>query len=387
MKLNYIKWAEIDEDALVWNINQVRKLVGDDVKIAAVVKANGYGHGSLEIMDVLIDAGVEMIVVSAVNEAIEMRKRYKKTQTLVLGFTPEENIEDAITYGVIQTITTEEQARLISETAQRVGMGASCHIKLDTGMNRIGFQINEESADAIARISEMPGIILNGIFSHFATADEEDKEFMNLQFERYRKMVDMLESRSVKIPIKHISNSAAIIDFPESYMNMVRSGIITYGIYPSDEVFKDRIDLKPAMSLKTKVSHIKTLEQDGGISYGLTETVKAGTVIATIPIGYADGYLRAFSKKADVLIHGKRARIKGRVCMDQCMVDISDIPDVKVGDEVVVFGTDGNETVSIDELAAIADTIPYELLCMIGRRVPRVYYRDGKCIGVTDYLE
>ncbi len=387
VRRDYSKWAEIDLDALTWNMRQIRNLVGENVKIAAVVKANGYGHGSLEIMQPLMEAGAEMIVVSSVNEAVEMRKRYKKSQTLVLGFTQDENVADAIRYGIIQTVTTEEQAKFLSETAERIGMGASCHIKIDTGMNRIGFKVNEESADAITRISKMPGIHVNGIFSHFATADEADKSFMKLQFERFEKMIKMLADRGVKPPIKHIANSAAIIDFPESHMDMVRSGIITYGIYPSDEVNKDRIKLKPVMSLKAKISHIKTIDETSGISYGLTEEVHAGDVIATIPIGYADGYLRALSGKADVLIHGKRARIRGRVCMDQLMVDISDIPEARVGDEAVIFGADGDKMISVDELAQIGNTISYELLCMIGRRVPRVYLRGGEIVEVTDYLE
>lgn len=387
MAHNYFKWAEVDVDALMWNMAQVKGLVGDDVKLAAVVKANGYGHGSLEIMKYLIDAGAEMIVVSSVNEAVEMRKKYKKTQTLVLGYTPDENVDEAIRYGVIQTITTEAQAKYLSDTAQRIGMGVSCHIKIDTGMNRIGFKVCEESADAIARIAELPGIHINGIFSHFATADESDKAFMNLQFDRFCKMNEMLEKRGIKAPIKHIANSAGIIDFPKCHMNMVRSGIITYGIYPSNEVDRKKIELKPAMSLKSRISHIKTIEEDSGISYGLTETVKAGSVIATIPVGYADGYPRSLSSRAEVLIRGKRAKIKGRVCMDQFMVDISHIPQAKVGDEVVLIGRSEDEYISVDELAEIGNTISYELLCMIGRRVPRIYIKDKAIVEVTDYLE
>ncbi|MBE6020908.1 MAG: alanine racemase [Clostridiales bacterium] len=387
MAHNYFKWAEVDLDALKWNMEQVRTLVGEDVKVAAVVKANGYGHGSLEIMEHLIDSGADMIVVSSVNEAIEMRKKYKKAQTLVLGYTPDENVEEAIRYGVIQTVTSEAQAVKLSDTAGRIGMGVSCHIKIDTGMNRIGFKVNEEAADAVARISELPGIHINGIFSHFATADEADKTFMNLQYDRFCKMIDMLDERGVKPPIKHIANSAGIIDFPQSYMDMVRSGIITYGIYPSKEVDRSRISLKPAMSLKSRISHIKTMDEDAGISYGLTETVKSGSIIATVPVGYADGYPRSLSSKADVLIKGKRAKIKGRVCMDQLMVDISHIPEAKVGDEVVLIGRSKAEEVTVDELADIGNTISYELLCMIGRRVPRVYIKEGKEVFVTDYLE
>jgi len=383
---SYIKWAEIDIDALKSNMNQIKARVGENVRVAAVVKANAYGHGSLEIMEPLMEAGAEMIVVSSVNEAVEMRKRFTRAQTLVLGLTPEDNVEDVIKYGIIQTITSENQAVILSETAERLGMGVSCHIKIDTGMNRIGFKVTEDSADCIKRISELPGIHINGMFSHFATADEADKTFMKLQFERFCRMSDMLEERGVKPPIKHIANSAAILDFPESHMDMVRSGIITYGIYPSDEVNHDCIELKPAMSLKTRVSHIKRMSEDEGISYGLTETVGKGSIIATVPVGYADGYMRAFSGKADVLINGKRARIKGRVCMDQMMVDVTDIPGIGVGDIVTLIGNDGDETITVDELAGIAGTISYELLCMIGRRIPRVYKSCGEIVRIADYL-
>ncbi len=386
MTNSYIKWAEIDIDALKSNMNQIKARVGENVRVAAVVKANAYGHGSLEIMEPLMEAGAEMIVVSSVNEAVEMRKRFTRAQTLVLGLTPEDNVEDVIKYGIIQTITSENQAVILSETAERLGMGVSCHIKIDTGMNRIGFKVTEDSADCIKRISELPGIHINGMFSHFATADEADKTFMKLQFERFCRMSDMLEERGVKPPIKHIANSAAILDFPESHMDMVRSGIITYGIYPSDEVNHDCIELKPAMSLKTRVSHIKRMSEDEGISYGLTETVGKGSIIATVPVGYADGYMRAFSGKADVLINGKRARIKGRVCMDQMMVDVTDIPGIGVGDIVTLIGNDGDETITVDELAGIAGTISYELLCMIGRRIPRVYKSCGEIVRIADYL-
>lgn len=381
------KWARIDLDALKWNMRQVRRLAGPDVMVAAVVKANGYGHGALEIMDALLESGADVIVVSSVNEAVEMRKKYKKAQLLVLGATQPEDIEEGIRNGIIQTITSEEQARLISEAAKKTGMGASCHIKLDTGMNRIGFPVSEESAKSILRIASLPGIHVNGMFSHFATADEENKDFAHLQYERFCHMREMLEEQGLKIPVCHIANSAGIIDFPEVYMDMVRSGIITYGLYPSEEVDKSRIELHPAMELKARISHVKTIAEDSGISYGLTDTVKAGSVIATVPIGYADGYLRAFSNKAEVLVKGQRAKIRGRVCMDQLMIDVTHIPGVGVGDVVTLFGRDGDEEITVDELAELAGTISYELLCMIGRRVPRIYVENGEITKITNYLE
>ena len=387
MNTEYNKWCEVDTDALKWNIKQVRNLVGSDVKIAAVVKANAYGHGSLEIMEYLIEAGAEFIVVSSVNEAIEMRKKYKKVQTLVLGVTQDENAEEAIRWGVTQTVASEAQAKKLSEIAGEIGMGVSCHIKLDTGMNRIGFKVSEEAADTIVRISKLPGIHVNGMFSHFATADEEDKTFSNLQFARFREMDEMLKKRGLRIPIRHMANSAAIMEMPETYMDMVRSGIITYGIYPSDEVDRSKINLRPAMSLRSRISFIKTLKGEEGVSYGLTEKAGPGTVIATIPVGYADGYLRAFSSRGEVIVKGRRAKIIGRVCMDQMMIDVTDIEGVSVGDTVTLFGRDGSEYISIEELAEKAGTISYELLCAVGRRVPRAFIKDGNLVKITNYLD
>lgn len=382
-----MKWAEIDLDALTANIREVRRAIGADTKIAAVVKANGYGHGALEIVEPLLEAEVDMIAVSSVNEAVEIRKKYKKSQTLVLGVTPEENVEDAILYGVIQTVVSEKQARLLSDMAECLKMGVSCHIKLDTGMNRIGFRVNSETADIIERISQMPNIHINGMFSHFATADEGDKTFTELQFGRFLWMVQELEKRGIKIPILHIANSAAIIDFPQANLDMVRAGIMMYGVYPSHEVDRTRVDLKPVMSLKTKITHIKVMEAEEGLSYGLKDTVKKGSVIATIPVGYADGYMRGLSGKAEVLIKGLRAPVRGRICMDQCMIDVTGVKGAQIGDEVVLFGKQGDSTLFIDELADKAGTISYELMCMIGRRVPRIYLREGKPLQVTDYLE
>ena len=386
MEREYMKWAEIDLDALLFNIGQIRGILPEETKITAVVKANGYGHGALEIVGPLLEAGVDMIAVSSVNEAVEIRKRFKKAQTLVLGYTPDENVADAIRYGVIQTVISEKQAKLLSDMAEVLQMGVSCHIKLDTGMNRIGFGINETSADTIARIAQMPNIHINGMFSHFATADEADKTFTKRQLERFQWMVRALGERGIRIPILHIANSAAIIDFPQANLDMVRAGIILYGVYPSEDVTRNRIQLRPVMSLKTKISHLKVIERDEGISYGLKEEVKKGSVIATIPVGYADGYMRSLSGKAEVLIHGVRAPVRGRICMDQCMVDVTHIKGVQIGDEAVIFGSDKGNQISIDELAEKAGTISYELMCMIGRRVPRLYLKDGQVIKVTDYL-
>ena len=383
---NYMKWAEIDLDALLFNIGEIRSLLPEETKLAAVVKANGYGHGALEIVGPLLEAGVDMIAVSSVNEAVEIRKQFKKAQTLVLGYTPDENVAEAIRFGVIQTVTSEKQAKLLSDMAEVLKMGVSCHIKLDTGMNRIGFRPGEETVETILRISQMPNIHINGMFSHFAAADEGDPAFTLMQLARFKKTAAALAEKGLRIPLLHIANSAGIIDFPQASLDMVRAGIILYGIYPSREVNRHRLSLKPVMSLKTKVSFLKVMESEQALSYGLTEKVKKGSVIATLPVGYADGYMRSLSGKAEVLIHGLRAPVRGRICMDQCMVEVSHIKGVQIGDEAVIFGTQGNQSIGVEELAEKAGTISYELLCMIGRRVPRVYMKGEQPVHVTDYL-
>lgn len=381
----YTKWCEIDIDALKYNISNVRKMIGPDIQLAAVVKANAYGHGSLEIMEHLAEAGANVIVVSSVYEAVEMRRKYD-LPILVLGVAQVDRVFTAIHNDITLTVVSEEQAEDLSASAMALGKLARCHIKIDTGMSRIGFRVNEASADEIVRISKLPGIDIRGMFSHFATADEADGTFTRKQFEAFNRMAAMLEERGLEIPVKHIANSAAIMEYPETYLDMVRSGIITYGLYPSKEVDRSKIDIRPAMSLRARVSLVKTVEEEVGVSYGLTERVGPGTVLATLPVGYADGYFRANSGKSEVIIRGRRAKIVGRVCMDQLMVDVTDIEGVKPGDIATFFGGDGAEYISVDELAENCNTISYELISAISRRVPRIYLKNGKVMGVTDYL-
>lgn len=387
MEIREIKWAEINLDHLIHNIKEIRRHVGNDTKIAAVVKANAYGHGVLEIAGALLENGADLLAVSSINEAVEIRKKYPKAQTLVLGYTATENIDEAIRYGVIQTIYSYEQGVKYSEASEKIGMGISFHIKVDTGMNRIGFQMNDRSMEEIKKISQLPNVKINGIFSHFAASDEKDKSFSYLQYQRFLDFVEALKKNGVKIPIRHISNSAALMDLPDMNMDMVRPGIILYGLYPSDDVNKEVLDLKPVMSLKTRVSHIKTLMEAGGISYGLKYTGKKGDRIATIPIGYADGYTRLLSNKSEVLIRGRRAPVIGTICMDQCMVDVSEIEGVEPGDVVTLFGSDGENQLSVEEVARKMGTINYEVICMVGRRVPRVYIQNGEIVNIVDYLK
>jgi len=387
MDISEIKWAEINLDNLVHNLKEIRRYVDKETKIAAVVKANGYGHGALEIAGVLLENGADMLAVSSINEAVEIRKNFKKAQTLVLGYTPTENIEDAIRYGVIQTIYSLEQAEKYSRIAERIGMGISFHIKVDTGMNRIGYMPDEAAIDEIKKINRLPNVKINGIFSHFAVADEKDKSFSKAQYEKFLEFISKLEEENIKIPIRHISNSAGVMDLPYMNLDMIRPGIILYGLHPSMEGDHSVLDMKPVMSLKTRISHVKTLNEEGGISYGLKYRGKKGDKIATIPIGYADGYTRLLSNKGEALVRGKRVPVVGTICMDQCMIDVSSIDDIKAGDEVTLFGTDGDNTLNVEEIAEKIGTINYEIICMVGRRVPRVYIQNGEIIKITDYLK
>ncbi len=387
MEINQIKWAEIDLDHLIYNVAQIRKKVGPDVKIAAVVKANGYGHGSMEICEALLESGVDMIAVSSINEAVEIRKSFKKAQTLVLGSIPPDSMDEAIRYGVIQTVVSLTQAIAISKAAERLGMGVSIHIKIDSGMNRIGFYPDQDSLGEILKISALPNVKINGIYSHFASADDKDKSFTRTQYERFGEFVKQLEQAGLSIPIRHISNSAGIIDMPDMNLSMVRPGIMLYGVYPSAHVDRGAVDLKPVMTLKARISYIKTLNTDSGISYGLTYQGRKGQRIATLPIGYADGYTRLLSNIGEVIVKGRKTVVVGTICMDQCMIDVTDIEDAEIGDEVILFGSDGINEIKVEDVAEKCGKISYELLCAIGRRVPRIYLRNGRIIKMTNYLE
>ena len=308
-----------------------------------------------------------------IEEAVELRKAGIDTPILVLGYTPKEQYPLVVTYNVTQTIFQYEMAKELSREAKRQGKTAKIHIKLDTGMSRIGFCYQEESIQEIKRISELENIQIEGLFSHFAQADEIDRTSTRKQLERYSNFVHRLEEEGIHIPLKHISNSAGILEYTEAELDMVRCGIATYGIYPSDTVSKKEVRLIPAMELKTHVIFVKEVEAGVGISYGATYVTKKKTRVATIPVGYADGYSRNLSNCGKVIIHGKLAPIIGRICMDQFMVDVSDIDQVKQGDTVTLLGRDGDAYISAEELSEWSHSFPYELVCTVGKRIPRVY--------------
>lgn len=378
-------WAEIDLDKIALNMKNIKKLVNNK-DVIAVIKADAYGHGALDIAPVLIENGASRFAVAVITEALELINGGTKYPIMILGYTPLEFGEDLINNNIEQTVYDLNYAKKLSEIAIKLGKTAKIHIALDTGMGRIGFIPNEESLKDVLEISKLKGIEIVGIFTHFSTSDEKDKEYTNMQFKKIKDFNEELIKNGLNIKIKHVSNSGAIIDLPETYLDAVRAGIILYGYYPSNEVKKEQLKIEPALTLKTKVAHIKTLDKDMYVSYGRKFKTNRESIIATIPIGYADGYSRSLSGKAKVIINGKFANVVGRICMDQCMVDVTDIGEVKVGDEVILLGEDNGLKFNADDMAEIMETINYEVLCMLKHRVPRVYKSNGEIVHIRNYI-
>ena len=366
-------YAEISLEAIRHNIREVKKRLPEGVKLLGVVKANAYGHGAVPVASYL-ENQVDYFATATIEEAVELRENGISAPILILGYVSPSQYGDLVEYDITQTIDSYAQALALEKEAARQNRKAKAHLAVDTGMTRIGFQVTEHDADEAAKIADLPHIELEGMFTHFSCADQEDKTYCSMQMEKYDKMTALLAERGVTIPLRHICNSAGIMEFDDHRFEMVRSGIITYGIYPSEEVKKERLDLIPALSWKSHVIHVKEVGPGIGVSYGATYvTEKPMTRIATVSAGYADGYPRALSNQGCVLIHGKKAPIIGRICMDQMMVDVTDIPDVQVEDVVTLVGTDGDETITIEEIANPAARFDYEMLCDISSRVTRVY--------------
>lgn len=374
--------VKIDLDAISANFEAVRKKAG--VAVMAVIKADAYGHGAIQVAR-LLEGKCAFFGVSSMLEAMELRQAGLHTPILILGHTPTKAFPTAIREEIRPTIYTWEDAVALSQAAQDLGMTAKFHIAVDTGMSRIGFQEEPEEARVCARIARLPGLEAEGLFSHFATADCADLS----RAENQRKLFDafdaMLREQGVEIPLRHLNNSAGLMNFDRHY-EMVRSGIVTYGMYPSDEVSPAQLPLKPALQWFSRVTHVKVLPAGREISYGGTYVTQADTVVATIPVGYADGYRRSLSGKFYVLIHGCKAPILGRICMDQMMVDVTAIPDVRPGDKVTLIGRDGNETITMEQIAERSDSFNYEFVCGISRRVPRIYTSGGKTVHSVHYL-
>lgn len=388
--MNMVKrtWAEISLNAIEHNYDVIRNKVAGDTKVCCVIKADGYGHGAVELSQIYEKLGADFFAVSNIDEGIEIRKSGSKLPIVILGYTPVSEAENLAEYDISQAVFSLEYAKELSEKCVEEDCICKMHIKVDSGMSRIGFMCQEFPRDeySIEEICEaccLPNLEVEGLFTHFCVSDEdaEGREFTNKQYENFIHVRDSLKKRGVDISVVHCSNSGAIEDYPETCCDMVRAGIILYGLAPSSKL-ADRLDLVPAMTLKTVVAFVKEVQKGATISYGRTFTADRKMKIATVPIGYADGFIRQNAKDGYMMVNGKKAKIVGRICMDQTMLDVTDIEDVKTGDEVVVFGTGENGEPTADSLAENTGTINYETVCLVGKRVPRIYIKDGKIENV-----
>lgn len=376
-------WAEIDLDTIASNTKNIKNLIGDK-ELIAIVKADCYGHGAVDVVPTLLENGASSLAVAMLTEGIELRENNISAPIVILGYTPTYLGEDLIKYDIEQTVYDLDYAKELSEIALRLNKRAKIHIAIDTGMGRIGFIPSDETVKIISEICDLKGLEVVGIFSHFSTSDEKDKSYTKEQLLKFKKVIDDLKSHGIDIPLKHLSNSGAIIDMPETYLNAVRPGIILYGYYPSNEVLKDNLSIKPALTLKARIAHVKELDEGMYIGYGKTFKTDKKTIVATLPIGYGDGYPRALAENAKIIVNGKFAKILGRICMDQCMIDVTDIENVKTGDEVIILGETENLKFNADDMAEILGTINYEILCMLNSRIPRVYIKNKEIIKVRN---
>lgn len=380
-------FAEIDLDAVLFNMEQMHRLLKKDTKIMGVIKTDGYGHGAVPIGRELEQLDYTWGYATAtVEEAEILRRNGLKKPVLVLGATFPEQYRSLAEQELRATVYSLEQAQRMERAAAEMNKNIILHMKIDTGLSRLGFQVTEKAAEEIAQITQMPHMIVEGIFTHFAKSDAKDKTMAEQQLLQFQNMKAMLLQRKVEIPMEHSANSAAIIDLPQTNMSVVRAGISLYGMWPSDEVQKGNITLEPALSLKSRIVFLKELEEGRSISYGATYQTKRKQRIATIPVGYGDGYPRSLSNKGYVLIHGKKAEICGRICMDQFMVDVTGIPEAKEGDMVTLVGEDHGAVISMEEIGALSGRFNYEFACDLGRRIPRVYRKNGEVTETRDYF-
>lgn len=395
MQDSYLRrtWAEIDLDALEHNFRAIREQTNSSAALAAVVKADAYGHGARILAPELQRLGAGWFAVSNVEEAQELRQYGITRSILILGYTPPEYAAILAEQKITQALLSADYAEALSREAQKAGVTVNAHLKIDTGMSRVGFfyqtpERDRTSVEQAAKACHLPGLNVNGIFMHFAVADagESGEEFTRQQYLSFRAMIDALAQKGISFRWHHCDNSGAIMCYPQTNLDLVRPGIILYGLLP-DDALAGLMSLRPVMSLRSVVALLKNVPQGSTVSYGRTYSAEREVRVATIPVGYADGYFRALSSKGSVLIRGCRAPIIGRICMDQMMVDVTDIPDVCEGDTVTLVGRDGEDTITFDEMAHLVGTINYELVCAISRRVPRVYLRHGKVIGTENYLK
>lgn len=368
-------WAEINLKNLEYNINQIQQKVGENKEIIGVVKADAYGHGSVEVAKVLLKNNIHGLAIATLHEAIVLRDAGISCPIINLGLTPDIYASVLMEYDIIPVIASYENALKISQTAEGYGKVHPLIIAIDTGMGRIGFLPNDTSIEEIKKIRELPNVFIKGIFSHFATADESDKTYANTQLNFYKDFCEKLKNAEIPINYKTFANSAAIMEIPTAHYNAVRPGIILYGCYPSNEVDKNQLHIKPVMSIKANIVHLKKVPSGTSISYGRRFTAGRESLIGTLPLGYADGYPRALNGKGRVIINGVYAPVVGNICMDQCMIDVTDVPNVKLGDEVILMGSDGKLSILPEEIGEKTNTINYEILCSFGQRLPKVYVK------------
>lgn len=366
-------WAEINLGAIAHNTAELHRLCRPETGLMAVVKANAYGHGMLQVARAALDAGASWLGVARVEEGLSLRRAGFDCPVLVLGYTPDEALREVLDYGLTQTVYSLDGAEELSRQAGLAGKQVAVHIKVDTGMGRLGLRPGAGLVEDILRCARLPNLDPQGILTHFAMADAADDSYTRSQLAAFRELLDQLARHGLEFPVRHCANSAALIQYPETHLDLVRAGISLYGLKPSPEVNLAGVSLIPAMTLKARVAHVKPVGQGAKISYGCTYAAPGPTVIATVPAGYADGYSRLLSSRGRVLVHGQRAPVVGRVCMDQCMADVGHIPGVAPGDEVVLLGRQGDEEIAADEIAGLMGTINYEVLCLVSYRVPRLY--------------
>ncbi len=383
MKTYHRMYAAIDMDALRYNIKKMQSLK-PGMKTLVVIKADAYGHGAVTIAKRIADMA-DYYGVATVDEAVELRKAGITTPILIIGYTASDDFEKLLDYDITQAVYDIAECRKLSDLAESRGTKAKVHIKVDTGMSRIGFQADANGIEEASKLKDFPGLTIEGIFTHYAKADEMDKQYALKQKERFLTFIKGLEDRGITFALKHIDNSAGTMEMPDEGFDMFRLGIVTYGLYPSDEIDKS-VEIHPVMSLVAHVAHVKTVPEGRGVSYGWTFVTCRPTRIATITCGYADGYPRALSNKGHVIIHGRYAPIIGRVCMDQIMVDVTEIPETAVGDAVTLLGREGDAVITVEELAEPAASFNYEFVCGVARRVPRVYYEAGQPVDEVNYL-
>ena len=385
-------WAQIDLDAIKHNYLQIRNNISDKSMLLCVIKADAYGHGAVALAKEYERLGADWFAVSNLEEAFQLRNNGIKKPILILGYTPANMAYELSKLNISQAVFSEEYANDLSNYAAKNNVKVKIHLKIDTGMSRIGFVFknereNLETIKELRRVCNLENLITEGIFTHFAVADEAGKsiETTNGQFSAFSDICKILKDSGINIKIRHCSNSGGILNYPQTNLDMVRAGIILYGLFPSNYV-RNKLDLQPAMSLKTVISQVKTVPEGTAVSYGGTFVTQRKTKIATVPIGYADGYLRVLSSKASMLVNGKKAPVIGRICMDQAMLDRTDIENINENTVVTVFGKDGDAEIKVEDIADIANTINYEILCLISKRIPRIYIKNGEKIGQLNYL-